>query len=410
MTFKPALRLTIDAHVHNEGGKDYIVLFDRQRIAPSPLVLPTSFAPVLSLFTGEHTLDEILTLSTEHGTGLTAEILDHLVSEVDRSLLLESETFRKEEERIKNEYLKGDFRPSSCSGAVYPSSPSELKLYLDTEVSKISEEEVSRKGFPLALVIPHIDYARGASVYARVSKYLSTFSEQPETVIMLGTSHYGGESRYQLTRLDYQIPLATFSNAKKITEKIAGLIGEEIAFKDEFLHAHEHSLELPLPFLWHGWRAFEKMPEFVPILVGSFHESFDLSGGPTDLSEVSRMIEALAEVYSPKTMFVCSVDFSHVGRGFGDTIEMTEETLQLVQDHDRMLLFALENKDAEGLNQIIRDCRDASRVCGYPSLYTLLKVFERLEQDPKAELLDYRMHTSEDKTVSVSFAGLSFLL
>jgi predicted class III extradiol MEMO1 family dioxygenase len=108
-------------------------------------------------------------------------------------------------------------------------------------------------------------------------------------------------------------------------------------------------------------------------------------------------------------MFVCCVDFSHVGMAFGDAGKMTDEELQKVEEYDRSLLYALESLDADGFDNIIRSTRDSTRVCGYPSLYTMLKVFSRLDIRPDVEVLDYMIHTTPETDTTVSFAGLGFV-
>jgi MEMO1 family protein len=414
MEKNPKLRTTIDIQLVKNGEDEQIVFLDRQRIAPSPVLLPRAFGVVLGMFTGEFSRDDILARCISQG--LTLEILDQLITELDAAYFLDSEGFRNEERRIRESFLSKPSRPPSCAGAVYPATEEGLSDYLDKEISdKDGSVPGDRKGFPLALVIPHIDYTRGGRVYAEVSRYLSGFSDTPDVLVMLGTSHYGGVSKYQLSRMDYEIPGTVFKNARDISSEIAAAYGEEMAFHDEFLHAHEHSLELPLPYLWYAWKEQRQLPEIVPVLIGSFYESFDMSGGALSIPEVSRMLVILGDTLTElrasgkKVMLVCGVDFSHVGQGFGDKDRMTADDLVRVEEYDRSLLYAIERLDADGFEQIIRSTRDATRVCGYPSLFTLLKTFEYLGITPKAEVLDYMMHTTPGTDTTVSFAGLGFV-
>jgi MEMO1 family protein len=415
MSDYPRLRPNIEVRLVHDNGIENIIFFDRLRISPSPLVIPKVFGRVLGMFTGEYSKKEILDACTEQG--LTPEVLDQLIKETEKALFLEGATFKKAEKSVKKEFLSKKIRPPSCAGAVYPDSPQVLASYLEKVTIHASGNAEEIEGVPLGVVIPHIDYQRGERVYAEVGKYLYSIDYVPDVVILLGTSHYGGESRYQLSRKDYEIPGAIFPNGIEVTDTIAKLYGEDEAFKDEFLHAIEHSLELPLPFLWHAWKnKISAMPHIVPILVGSFHDSFGSEGEASEIPEVSRMISILAATYrglveeGKKVLFVCGVDLSHVGMNFGDPVLFTEEELQLVESHDRSLIWALEDNDPQGFDLLIRETRDEHRVCGYPSLYTMSKVFEALELEPDAVLLDYMRHTESSTDTTVSFAGISFNL
>jgi hypothetical protein len=267
MSDLPKLRELVDVRFVREGDRELIVFFDRQRIAPSPLVIPRAFAAVLGMFTGLNTKDEIL--ARHAGNGLTSEILEQLIREVDSALFLDSERFAKEEERVKKEFLSGSVRTPACAGAVYPASHDEMREFVSSSVSGASQgDPVKRDGTPLALVVPHVDYARGGRVYASVAEYLSGFSQRPDIVIMLGTSHCGGRSKYQLSRMDYQIPGVVFRNSGDLTGRIAKEYGEELSFQDEFLHANEHSLELPLPYLWHAWREYTGQSDWTSFIGG----------------------------------------------------------------------------------------------------------------------------------------------
>ena len=62
------------------------------------------------------------------------------------------------------------------------------------------------------------------------------------------TSHFGGESLFQLSGKDFASPLGTFPAARAVIEDLSTAYGKERSFRDEFLHKREHSLELQLPF------------------------------------------------------------------------------------------------------------------------------------------------------------------
>jgi len=416
----PCLRTSLEVSFVSEGGQELIVLLDRLRIAPGPLMVPKGFAPVLSMFDGAHSKEKILSTLSSHG--LTAQILDRIIEELDTALLLDSPKFKKEESRIKTEFAEQEVRRPSCAGAVYPADKEALTSYLNEICSmyggdgKGTENEVSPSNtvMPLGIIIPHIDFARGAPVYARVSNFIKNVSQAPDVIIILGTSHYGGKSRFQFSLKDYSLPGAVFRNAREITEGIVTTYGAENAYQDEFLHKVEHSIELPLVFLWNSWKERKKLPKIVPILVSSFYDTFDVGDEADSTPDVSAMIDILCDQYRQHTssglsvQFVCGVDLCHVGQGFGDP-RYEETDFERLADFDREIICALEEGSAKTIDTLMRECRDAYRVCGYPSLYLMLKVFERLGHNVRGELIDYSSHTTRESDTTVSFAGMSMM-
>ena len=146
------------------------------------------------------------------------------------------------------------------------------------------------------------------------------------------------------------------------------------------------------------------MPKVVPILCGSFSGVLDSYNRPTEIPHVGGFLESLKKiVLSQKTIVVAGVDLSHVGRKFGD--ESSGYTLaEESQPHDRALLDALVQLDAESFWAESRRVSDRYHVCGFSALASLIEILP----PSKGTLLDYEIW-HEDATLSaVSFAAAVF--
>jgi hypothetical protein len=99
---------------------------------------------------------------------------------------------------------------------------------------------------------------------------------------------------------------------------------------------------------------------------------------------------------------------AHVGPAFGDNSALNQKILNDVRVRDMLYLEAIHRRDKNALFAHMREDHDARRVCGFPAVYTLLDLFERIAVGYTAELFDYRQAVDEQGTCGVTFCGMGF--
>jgi hypothetical protein len=128
---------------------------------------------------------------------------------------------------------------------------------------------------------------------------------------------------------------------------------------------------------------------------------------PMDLKSIRQFIEALKESISSlgrEVCYIASADLAHMGLQFGDRQGISEYGLRVLSQEDQEMLGYTEKIDGEGFFSSISKERDRRRICGFPAIYSMLKVLEA----KKGKLLKYsQAYTPETQSV-VSFASLAF--
>lgn len=253
-----------------------------------------------------------------------------------------------------------DVRPAAVAGTFYPGSPATLAK---TVRACLDAATAARGPAPKALIVPHAGYVYSgpiaASAYARLAPARATIRR----VVLLGPAH-----RAYVRGLAVPSVAAFATPMGEIpvdVEAIASLRDLPQVVVDDAAHAHEHSLEVQLPFL-----AFV-LDEFavVPFAVGQ-----------ATPGEVAQVLDRLWG--GPETLIVVSSDLSHyhrydearaLDRASADAILSLQATL----DHDQACgatpvngLVACARR--RGLSVDLLDLRnsgdtagDRSRVVGY---------------------------------------------
>src|SRR5580704_17530529 len=171
-------------------------------------------------------------------------------------------------------------RPAAVAGSFYPASKSELSRLIDRLLDAAKRGPIAK-----ALVVPHAGYAYSGPIAA------SGFARVPSStrrVVLIGPAHrvfVRGMVAPGADRL--QTPLG---EVDVDTEALASV---DIA-DDPHVHAHEHSLEVELPFI----QRVAPQAKVVPIAVSN-----------ASAEHVGQVIEALWG--GPETVIVISSDLSH---------------------------------------------------------------------------------------------------
>jgi len=258
----------------------------------------------------------------------------------------------------------------------------------------------------IGIVAPHIDYLRGGISYGIT--YQSLAHESHDLYVLIGTSHQYSDLLFHLTAKDFSGPLGLTKCDKIFLEKLAKMYGSERSFADEFLHKQEHSLELQIPFLRRMVDSFR----IVPVLVGSFNKMVVAGKRPENFDEyesfAGSLSECLCEVVKAgsRVCVLASVDIAHVGQTFGDSGQLTADFMTRIEARDRIYIESIVEQDKEKMFAHIAEDQDARRICGFPTMYTVIDVFDRMGIKYKADVFDYRQAVDYRTDCAVTFAGI----
>jgi hypothetical protein len=227
-------------------------------------------------------------------------------------------------------------------------------------------------------------------------------------LFILGTTHQPAQFPFVLSDKAFATPFGTLNPAKEAISTIAARYGPDRAFGFEILHKKEHSLELLLPFIGHAFCG-AKAPEIVPILVGSFHQYVSEHNQPDSYPEVEMFITGLVESISAlreagkRVLIVCGIDLAHMGRSFGDPQQLTPNGLGDIEAQDQKLLNAIYAGDSTKVFDHIADDEDRRRVCGFPTLYTVLNTLEKANIAVEGTDFGYKQAAEEESDCIVTF-------
>jgi AmmeMemoRadiSam system protein B len=392
---RPRLRHGLAAARDDAGA---FVLYDPNRIGAPPLALAAVELAAVQHFTGRLTLPEIRgKLAADHGVTVAVEHLAGLADRLDAALFLDSPAFA--------EYLTGPVRRPACVG-VYPEEPAAIHeqmrgLFTAPGGPGLPSANAPRSPRLRAVLVPHMDYARGGVTYGWGFKELAERTDA-KLFVIVATSHYSPE-RFTLSRMNFATPLGTAVTDQAYIDHIVSHYGDGL-FDDPVAHLPEHSVELEVVLLQH---LFGPAVRIVPLVCGSLADRVRSGRSPADAADVARMAAALRSAEAAAGEPVCYVisgDLAHVGPKFGDPDPVGEPFLAESRRQDDRLLAALGRADAEAYFRVIADEGDRRRICGLPPTYLTL-----LAAGPASgTVLHYGRYVHPAGHESVSFAAAAF--
>lgn len=409
MDTRPKLR-PVEAFPAEIEGRQVIALRDPQGYAEGMVFVPQEALVILGMFDGEHTVLDIQeAFMRQFGEMLYSEQVMQLVRQLDEYHLLDSPAFDEYKRSVEEAFRRSPVRPASHAGAAYEDDPEVLRKQLGDLFQQIKQEKSSfayRNGELMGLMAPHIDLMRGGLSYARAYQALEQ-SEPADLYVILGVAHAGSENLFMLTQKDFETPLGRVQTDREFVQRLQEQMTVDL-FADEISHKSEHSIEFQVIFL--QYLLAQRHPfQIVPILVGSFHDLLNQGTPPEEVPVVQRFFHALKTTLDEtrkqkKVCMIAGVDLSHVGRRFGDEMDLTTDFLQNVRQQDKVFLDYVAHGDTSGLFQMIHQEKDWRKVCGFPAIYTFLKMIPGSE----GVLLDYQQWADPPSECSVSFASLAF--
>jgi len=415
MNDKPRVR-PVEAFPVQQDGKTLVYLKDPLNFA-TPLGISPAGYFVLAHFDGQHSFTDVQeAYCKQFGSLLMSDDLKSFVEMLDQHYYLDSERFRDYKNAVVLEFRNQTTRVPAHVGGVYKADPEELKTQLEGFFSAPNGPGLPNSQLagstPRAIVAPHIDFHRGGPAYAWAYKQLAE-SDGADLYILLGTSHYSGQTPYILTLKNFATPLGLVETDRDFVQRLQAKCAED-CFTDEYLHRGEHSLEFQVVFLKYIARqraALTGRPEkpfkIVPILVSSFHSAVVNQTLPEKDSAVGtflRTLRDLAALERRRVCFVAGVDLAHVGRQFGDREPITDDFLKWVESEDQKLVNRLVALDAPGFFNAVAKDQDKRRICGFSPLYSLIHLLD----GARGNHLKYSQAFTPETGSAVTFSSLIF--
>ena len=263
-------------------------------------------------------------------------------------------------------------RQPAVAGSFYPANPAGL---IEQVAGFLPENAAMHpvKG----LIVPHAGYVYSGSVAGK------TIAEAqiPEQVILIGPNHQGTGPAIAVSGADaWQTPLGQVAVAGDLREALVSHIPELSV--DDRAHAHEHSLEVMLPFL----QSRQTQLRIVPIVLGAL-----------SLEDCLQLGHALAVVLrecKDEVLLLASSDMNHFSNA-----EVTEQL-------DSLAIRAMTDYDPQGLYRVVRENRIS--MCGVLPAVTVLQAARELGAD-RCRLVAYS-HSGKvngDDSRVVGYAGLT---
>jgi len=401
----PSVRHDILVEIYSEDGKEHLYLKDPKGYASQDVSIPKDFLPLMTFLDGNYRYSDVekeIASGNREESNELMESLKNLVNFLDYMGYLQSKRFEWIKQDIEN-YLSSSVRPPYCAGSSYSNDKDELISELDALFSSTIPNEV--KTGADSIIVPHIDFRIGTEAHQAYSKAYNAFGDiEPDLVVIFGTSHYGSSKRFILTEKHFETPLGIARNAVEFIDIFrSNITDEDEIIVDEIAHRYEHSIEFQVLL---SQFYFKKPFRVLPILVNSFIKDVSLKKLPDEdfyfngfLMKLNQAVQSFAK----RPVFICSVDFAHIGRKFDDDFDASEKFKEIEKEDDKLIHY-LASCNADGFFNSVSENDDRYRICGLSPIYTLLK----FRKPKESRLLHYHIWNEEETKSAVSFASLAF--
>jgi AmmeMemoRadiSam system protein B/AmmeMemoRadiSam system protein A len=184
-------------------------------------------------------------------------------------------------------------RPAAVAGTFYPADAATLRAQVQACLDEAQEQGAGRGAAPKLLIVPHAGYIYSGPVAGHAYARLAPWAGRVRRVVLAGPTHRVPVRGLAVPTVEsFETPLGRVAIDAEAREAVAGL--PQVVLDDR-AHAHEHSLEVQLPFLQ-------------AVLGGGF-TLLPLAVGDAEPGEVAEVIERLWG--GDETLIVISSDLSH---------------------------------------------------------------------------------------------------
>lgn len=262
-------------------------------------------------------------------------------------------------------------RRPAVAGQFYPGDPAGLRAFLEGAVPRAGDPAAA-----LGVVAPHAGYVYSGGVAGKVFGRVRV----PDACVLLGPNHTGLGTRASIvSRGEWQTPLGTVPIHGPLADALRGSC--PLLEEDPLAHAHEHSLEVEVPFLQYRNPAVR----IVPI-------AFQLTSR-AEVQEAGEGIAAALAGWPEPVLLVASSDMTHY------------ESHRSAREKDAKAVDRVLALDPAGLLDTVK--RDRISMCGVIPTAVLLVAARRLGAT-RGELVAYATsgEVSGDFERVVGYAGM----
>ncbi|MFN3478111.1 MAG: AmmeMemoRadiSam system protein B [bacterium] len=248
-------------------------------------------------------------------------------------------------------------------------------------------DEINKNGKYKAALVPHLDLR--ISVEAYYKAYNELKKDGYPRVFIFGVSHYFHGGLFSVCPLDFKTPLGTLKTDKEVVINFQSHFDIN-PFEYVLSYRKEHSIHFQLPYIKY---IFDNS-KVVAVLV-SYDNDFE-----SVRKELDRFADFISSFY-PDSLFISSIDLSHVGEKFGDSSLIDPEKIDQ-QYIDLLLLLNYE----ESLNFLIKN-ENITRIDGMLTNYLFLKVLSNLGFT-KGNLILYDKYFEKTTNSIVSYCSIVY--
>ncbi|GEM_PF-2381200 len=362
---------------HEQG----VIIRDPLGLVEPLLVPPETAILIFTIATSESREEVKEKFAQQTGLLIKDEDIDRLIQQLDEFYLLYNERFLSRLEEIERELQRQSFKYLDVFS-------DEDYLDFQSEVRKRMESvDTAGGGDSIAgLLVPHIDYNVAMDTY--ISAYSLIARSSRDVIFILGVPHSMARLPMSILNKPYHVYSTVVHNEEEIIASIRSALdfdptGDILAFRNE------HSIEFPVAFL----STIKSSPfRIVPIIVSESDRQ--------RLQEFADVIMRAVEGQEERVLFISSVDFSHVGKKFGDAEPFdTSEVDRTYLDY----LLNLQNNEAY---EYLEELQNYTRIDGQYTNYLFVELMKRM--GASGSLMDYRKFEEKETDSIVTYASARF--
>ena len=262
-------------------------------------------------------------------------------------------------------------RMPAVAGQFYPGTQRSLHAQMEAFINRDADKEKV-----IGVMSPHAGYMYSGGVAGALFSTIII----PPVVIILGPNHRGAGSEFAImTEGSWISPLGETAIDEALGKRLlkhSNLLEEDIE-----AHAHEHSLEVQLPFLQY----LRPDVRIVPICIGGRNQA--------QFIELGEEIAACTKEMVADILIVASSDMSHY------------EPHETAKRKDSLAIDAILELDEKKM--LSRLVEHGISMCGYGPTASMITAAKKLGAK-KAELVRYQTSgdTSGDYSQVVGYAGI----
>jgi len=389
-------------------GESMICLTDPQGYVEDQMMLSPPAFFIATCLDGTHDLEGVQYEFSQAFGGFKPpeEEIMNIVNSLDEAGFLFTDHFMKIKDRVENAFRARHTRRAKLAGQAYPTTPKRLRkrfdsFFVDDQGAGCLERITANAERPLrGLIAPHIDFDRGGHVYGAAYRSLYA-SGKPDLVILFGVAHCGAESPLVLTRKHFETPLGMLQTDQEIVSQLEKACAWD-PYVTEMAHRMEHSLEFQAVMLAYLYGT--DVP-IVPILCAFPGEHPDTVNGEKDaINDFLRACGKIARNSKRNVTVIAGADLAHVGRRFGDNVDISEDLIAGIKKRDINDLEYVTAVNPDKFYDAIMADGNERHVCGLGCIYATLKTLEGTTTS--GELLAYD-YAPDPVGGMVSFAAIA---